>query len=69
MNHPKDLPQSEAELLNELANLMEASTEDSFDIERLDALLDALDQVSPLPPGTIQSPQESLKIFHKRIKK
>lgn len=51
-------------LRDELADLLFQSDDESFDNNRLEALLDALDQADPLPE--LPDTQESLHTFHEK---
>ena len=51
-------------LRDELADLLFQSDDESFDNDRLEALLDALDQADPLPE--LPDTQESLHTFHEK---
>ncbi len=57
---------SKEQLQDRLADLLFQTTEETFDKEALDALLDALDEVDPLPEELIPNTEESLARFHER---
>lgn len=57
---------SKEQLQDRLADLLFQTTEETFDGEALDALLDALDEVDPLPEELIPNTEESLARFHER---
>lgn len=57
---------SKEQLQDQLADLLFQTTEETFDKEALDALLDALDEVDPLPEELIPDTEESLERFHER---
>lgn len=57
---------SKEQLQDELTNLMFQATEEGLDTERLDALLDALNEVDPLPETEAVDTGKSLEKFHKK---
>lgn len=57
---------SKGQLQDQLADFLFQSTEESFDEEALNALLDALDEADPLPDGLLPDTEESLARFHER---
>lgn len=59
------LNDSEEALLDELADLLFQTTDEDLDMEQLDALLDRLDEVAPLPQPV--SAEESLAQFHQKF--
>lgn len=54
-------------LLDELADFLDSVTEENFDVERLDALLNALDRVDPIPSQIIPPAEKSLQAFWERF--
>lgn len=60
------LSHSEEQLQDELADFMFQATEDELCSERLDALLDALDEVDPLLETEAFDTQKSLDQFHEK---
>lgn len=59
------LNDSEETLLDELADLLFQTTDENLDTERLNALLDQLDEAAPLPQPV--SAEESLERFHQKF--
>lgn len=59
------LNDSEETLLDELADLLFQTTDENLDTERLNALLDRLDEAAPLPQPV--SAEESLERFHQKF--
>lgn len=57
---------SKEQLQDELTNLMFQATEEDLDTERLDALLDALNEVDPLPEADGFDTGKSLERFHEK---
>ena len=57
---------SKEQLQDELTNLMFQATEENLDIEKLDALLDALNEVDPLPETDDFYVEKSLERFHEK---
>lgn len=57
---------SKEQLQDELTNLMFQATEEDLDTERLDALLDALNEVDPLPEADDFDTTKSLERFHEK---
>lgn len=57
---------SKEQLQDELTNLMFQATEENLDTERLDALLDALNEVDPLPEADSFDTKKSLERFHEK---
>lgn len=64
--HPGRASDSVEQLRKELSDFMDTVDEETFDVERLDAILAAWDEVDPLPEGCIADPHESLAAFHRR---
>ena len=64
--HPERASDSVEQLRKELSDFMDTVDEETFDVERLDAILAAWDEVDPLPEGCIADPHESLAAFHRR---
>lgn len=57
---------SKEQLQDELTNLMFQATEEDLDAEKLDALLDALNEVDPLPEADDFDTTRSLERFHEK---
>lgn len=57
---------SKEQLQDELTNLMFQATEENLDTERLDALLDALNEVDPIPEADDFDTTKSLERFHEK---
>lgn len=57
---------SKEQLQDELTNLMFQATEENLGTERLDALLDALNEVDPLPEADSFGTKKSLERFHEK---
>lgn len=57
---------SKEQLQDELTNLMFQATEEDLDAERLDALLDALNEVDQLPEADSFDTKKSLERFHEK---
>lgn len=66
LQHPGRASDPVERLRDELADLVYAADEQTFDVERLDALLAALDEADPIPEGSIADPHESLAAFRRR---
>ena len=64
--HPERASDSVEQLRKELSDFMDTVDEETFDAERLDAILTAWDEVDPLPEGCIADPHESLAAFRRR---
>lgn len=64
--HPERASDSVEQLRKELSDFMDTVDEETFDVERLDAILAAWDEVDPLPEGCIADPHESLAAFRRR---
>lgn len=58
---------SKEQLQDELTNLMFQATEENLDTERLDALLDALNEVDQLPETEAFDTGKSLEKFHEKF--
>lgn len=50
-------------LRDELADFLDEMTVENFDVQRLDAILNELEELDPTPPGTFKSVDESWREF------
>lgn len=48
---------------DELIDYIDAITPETLDMQRLDAILNELTELDPIPPGTYKSVEESLQEF------
>ena len=55
-------------LRQELADYLSEVSEMDLDARRLDALLDRLEALDPIPPGTFRDDETALREFHERMK-
>ena len=53
-------------LRDELMDFLDTMTEENFDVQSLDAILNELETLDPIPAGTVKSAEESLKEFREK---